>query len=195
MNKRDRDAEFLFEVAFLKKIYRTGYPYLGSGKENVASHSFGVAFISWMLALIYEKNEKKQVDKEKMFKMALLHDLPETRTGDFNAVNKIYNKTDEKRALKDALLNTILEKEAYKIYEEYRELNTIEAQLVHDADTIDLLIQLKEQLDLNNPYADKWIKFAKKRLITPWGKELAERVLKTNWCAWWFIDLVGEEPN
>ena len=195
MNKRDRDAEFLFEVAFLKKIYRTGYPYLGSGKETVASHSFGVAFISWMLALIYEKNEKKQVDKEKMFKMALLHDLPETRTGDFNAVNKIYNKTDEKRALKDALLNTILEKEAYKIYEEYRELNTIEAQLVHDADTIDLLIQLKEQLDLNNPYADKWIKFAKKRLITPWGKELAERVLKTNWCAWWFIDLVGEEPN
>ncbi len=191
MKKRIRDAELLFEASFLKKIYRTGYPYLGRGKESVAAHSFGVAFVAWMLCTMCEKEQGKGVlDREKVLKMALLHDLPEARIGDFNAVNKLYDQADEERALKEAVSGTLLEEEVVTLWQEYRKGESLEAKLVHDADVIDLLLQLKEHADLGNPYAPRWIDFARKRLLTSYGKELATKVLETEWCSWWFEDLV-----
>ncbi|WP_028841043.1 HD domain-containing protein [Thermodesulfobacterium hveragerdense] len=181
-----RYANFLFEVAFLKRVERTGYPYLGTGHENVASHSFGVAFIAWILSELVEE----KVDKEKLFKMALLHDLPETRTGDFNALNKLYNQTDEKKALADAFQGIPLSEEVLNLWKEYRSLASLEARLVHDADIIDLIIQLKEQRDLNNPYAQKWIDYAKPKLITEVAKTLVETILETDWCSWWYNFLI-----
>ena len=38
----DRIAEFLFETMLLKRVHRTGYQFLGPGKESVAEHTFGV---------------------------------------------------------------------------------------------------------------------------------------------------------
>jgi len=187
----DRYAKLLFESALLKRIQRTGYAYLGTGGENVASHSFGVIFCAWILSEICEKN----LDKEKIFKMALIHDLAETRIGDFNAVNKIYNKADERKALEDAFSKTPIKEEVLFLWEEYRNLKNLEAKLVHDADIIDLIIQLKEQKDLNNPYADKWIEYAKKRLITNEAKKLVEAILKTEWCSWWLEYFVKNNEN
>jgi len=187
----DRYAKLLFESALLKRIQRTGYAYLGTGGENVASHSFGVIFCAWILSEICEKN----LDKEKIFKMALIHDLAETRIGDFNAVNKIYNKADERKALEDAFSQTPIKEEVLFLWEEYRNLKNLEAKLVHDADIIDLIIQLKEQKDLNNPYADKWIEYAKKRLITNEAKKLVEAILNTEWCSWWLEYFVKNNEN
>ena len=181
MKLPEKYAKLLFESAFLKRIYRTGYAYLGSGKENVASHSFGVIFCSWILSEICEK----QVNKEKILKLALIHDLPETRIGDFNAVNKLYNKADEEKALRDIFSETPFEKEILSLWQEYRSLRSLEAKIVHDADILDLIIQLKEQKDLNNPYAEKWIEHAKKRLITEYAKNLTNVILETDWCSWW----------
>ena len=187
----NRYAKLLFESALLKRIQRTGYAYLGTGGENVASHSFGVIFCAWILSEICEKN----LDKEKIFKMALIHDLAETRIGDFNAVNKIYNRADERKALEDAFSRTPIKEEVLFLWEEYRNLKNLEAKLVHDADIIDLIIQLKEQKDLNNPYADKWIEYAKKRLITNEAKKLVEAILKTEWCSWWLEYFVKNNEN
>lgn len=181
MHLFERYAKLLFESALLKRIQRTGYAYLGTGGENVASHSYGVVFCAWILSEICREN----LNKEKLFKMALIHDLAETRIGDFNAVNKIYNKADERRALEDAFSETPIKEEILSIWEEYRKQKSLEAKLVHDADVIDLIIQLKEQKDLNNPYAEKWIEYAKKRLITDEAKNLVEAILNTEWCSWW----------
>jgi len=187
----DRYAKLLFESALLKRIQRTGYAYLGTGGENVASHSFGVIFCAWILSEIC----KESLNKEKIFKMALIHDLAETRIGDFNAVNKIYNKADERKALEDAFSRTPIKEEVLFLWEEYRNLKSLEAKLVHDADIIDLIIQLKEQKDLNNPYADKWIEYAKKRLITNEAKKLVEAILKTEWCSWWLEYFIKNNEN
>jgi len=187
----DRYAKLLFESALLKRIQRTGYAYLGTGGENVASHSFGVIFCAWILSEICEES----LDKEKILKMALIHDLAETRIGDFNAVNKIYNRADERKALEDAFSRTPIKEEVLFLWEEYRNLKNLEAKLVHDADIIDLIIQLKEQKDLNNPYADKWIEYAKKRLITNEAKKLVEAILKTEWCSWWLEYFVKNNEN
>jgi len=186
MSKKDKKlADLLFEAAMLKRIERTGYSFLGSGKECVASHSFGVGFTAWLLSSMYKK-EGKTVDQEKVIKMALLHDFTEARTGDFNAVNKLYNSTDEEKALKDAFSESLLEDEVFELWREYRKMDSLEAKIVHDADVIDLIVQLKEQMDLGNPYAEKWINYAKRRLVTELGKKLAKAVLSREWCDWWY---------
>ena len=61
-----------------------------------------------------------------------------------------------------------------------------ESKLVHDADQLDLIVELKEQNDLGNTYAAKWIHFARQRLITQLAKEIAEEILTTDSTDWWF---------
>jgi putative hydrolase of HD superfamily len=78
-----------------------------------------------------------------------------------------------------------MKEEILSLWEEYRGLKSLEAKLVHDADVVDLIIQLKEQKDLNNPYADKWIEYAKRKLITEEAKKLVKAILKVEWCSWW----------
>lgn len=183
-----RLARLLFESSLLKRIERTGYSYLGTGRENVAAHSFGVVFCAFVLSQQF----KGKVDENKVLKMALFHDFVEARTGDFNAVNKLYNRSDERRALEEALEDLPFAKDVLNLYEEYRKNETLEAQIVHDADVLDLIIQLKEQRDLNNPFAERWINYAKRRLILDESKKLANAIVETEWCAWWLERLLRE---
>ncbi len=46
----DRIADFLFEAKTLKELPRAGYPFLGSGEESIAEHSFMTAFIAFTLS-------------------------------------------------------------------------------------------------------------------------------------------------
>ena len=89
-------VNFLFEVGMLKKTPRTGYQFLGSGKESVAEHSFRSAIIGYTLA-----QQEQDADLLKVILMCLFHDLPEARTGDHNYVNKKYVSVDEKSAVED----------------------------------------------------------------------------------------------
>ncbi len=125
--------------------------------------------------------------------MSLWHDFPEARTGDFNAVNKLYNKADEERALQESLKNLPFAKEVLQVFEEYRKGESLEAKIVHDADTLDLIVQLKEQKDLNNPFAERWINYAKRRLLLEESKVLAEAIIETEWCSWWLERLLQEK--
>src|SRR3990170_4151919 len=87
---------FLFEVGMLKKTPRTGYQFLGSGKESVAEHSFRMTVIGYLLSL-----QEPKADSMKTTLMCLFHDLHEARTGDHNYVNKRYVRIDEEKALGD----------------------------------------------------------------------------------------------
>lgn len=189
MSFKHRLAKLLFEGALLKRIERTGYSFLGTGREDVAEHSFGVILCTYLLCKVF----KGKVNEEKALKMALLHDFPEARTGDFNAVNKLYNRADEKKALKEAFCGLPFEEEVLILFEEYRSGQTLEAKIVHDADTLDLIVQLKEQKDLNNPFAERWINYAKRRLLLEESKALASAILETEWCAWWLERLLQEK--
>jgi len=173
-------VDFLFEVGMLKKTPRTGYQFLGTGKENVAEHSFRTAIIAFVLA----KNSGKDAYKAAL--MALFHDLHEARCGDFNYVYRIYNKSDERQALKDSLQDTGIEEEVLDFYQELEEVKSVEAALVQDADQLDLILNLKEQLDLGNKYAAKWLDCALKRLRTEEGKKLAQKILQIDHTDWWF---------
>ncbi len=188
MEMEDRFAKFLFEMSMLKHLERTGYAYLGSGRESIAAHSYGTTICAWVLAFLAPR-----ADIVRILKMALLHDFLEARTGDLNSVNKLYDKVDEERAAQEAFSHLPIGKELLHLWQEYKNGKTLEAQLVHDADQLDLLVMLKEQQDLGNPYAIRWIKYAKKRLQTEAGKYLAEAICNTDWASWWLDQFVSKE--
>ncbi|WP_461208398.1 HD domain-containing protein [Desulfocurvus sp. DL9XJH121] len=175
-----RLADFLFEAGMLRKTPRTGYQFLGTGQENVAEHSFRTAVIGYVLA------EMAGADVSRTTLLCLFHDLHEARTADFNYVNKLYNSSNRTKALEDATKGTGLGGAILSMWDELEDVETLEAALAQDADQIDLILNLKEQSDLGNKYADKWIEGAMPRLRTPEGKTLAGQILVTDHTDWWY---------
>jgi len=92
-------ANLLFKAKILKNIPRSGYHFLGVGKESVAEHSFGTAFIAYVISQI-----EPDVDALKLISMCLVHDLTEAKIGDLNYVQKKYVTADENKAVADSLL-------------------------------------------------------------------------------------------
>jgi putative hydrolase of HD superfamily len=181
----DRDrltrlADFLFEVGMLRKTPRTGYQFLGSGSESVAEHSFRTAVLGFILA------DLAGADSARTVMLCLFHDVHEARTGDFNYVNKMYNKTDGGQALRDALRGTGLTQPVLEFWDELESAQSLEANLAQDADQIEFMANLKEEQDLGNPYAAKWLQSAVLRLRTEEGRRLAETILSTDHTDWWF---------
>ncbi len=180
-------ANFLFEVGMLSKTPRSGFQFLGSGRESVAEHICRTIFVGYALSKL-EKEEGKGIDEQKLLKMCLLHDLPETRTGDMNYVNKKYVAVDEKKAVKDLADTLFFGGEIEAITNEFNGRETRVSLLAHDADQLSLILQLKEYGDLGNKYSQEWISYALRRLCTETAKKLAAEILATDSSEWWFKD-------
>jgi len=168
-------------MGMLKKTPRTGYQFLGSGKESVADHSFRTAIIGYSIASM-----EPHIDKDKVLRMCLFHDTSEARTADHNYVNKRYVKIDETKALDDQSKNLPFRKELLTLFDEYIKGESAEAKLARDSDQLDLILELKEQLDIGNINAKDWIEFALKRLLTEIGCKTAAIILETHSSDWWF---------
>ncbi len=175
-----RLADFLFEAGMLRKTPRTGYQFLGSGAENVAEHSFRTALIGYVLGRMAGANA------ERTAMLALIHDFHEARTGDFNYVNSMYNTSNHRLAMEHALKGTGLTDALLPLWDEQETGDTPEAALAKDADQIDLILNLVEQKNLGNPYAEKWLVPAMQRVKTEQGKALAEAALSADHTDWWF---------
>jgi len=176
-----RAVEFLFEVGMLKKTPRTGYQFLGSGKESVADHSFRTAIIGYVLS-----SQEPDADRNKVVLMCLFHDLSEARSGDHNYMNKKYVEVDEESAIRDQVRELPFGDEIKALIHEFNSGDTLDARLSKDADQLDLILELKEQLDLGNPNAQDWLSFALRRLHTDGAKKMAEEIITTHSTDWWF---------
>lgn len=179
----DRIADFLFEVGMLKRTPRTGWQFLpGAEGESVADHSFRVAMITFALVRL----EETDVDADRALRLALVHDLPEARTGDLNYMNQKYVTADEERAGSDLTRGLPFSDELDALLAEYRAESTRESMIAHDADQLELLLQLVENRDAGVPGTDHWIPFVLKRLRTPGARGLAQSILDGHSSRWWF---------
>ncbi|OPY87306.1 MAG: hypothetical protein A4E73_03723 [Syntrophaceae bacterium PtaU1.Bin231] len=176
-------ANFLFEVGMLNKTPRTGFQFLGSGKESVAEHILRTLFIGYALCKL-----DPSVDELKVLRMCLVHDLPEARTGDMNYMYKKYVTVDEEKAVRDLTENLPFGGEIKALLGEFNEKKTRESLLAHDADQLGLILLLKEYGDLGNKYSREWLDYAVRRLCTDEGRKLADAILRTDWTQWWFRD-------
>jgi len=126
------------------------------------------------------------VDVLKVLKMCLLHDISETRISDLNYVHQKYVERKEHDAVKDISDSVHFGKDIYDTIFEYEDRKCKESILVKDADNLEWILALKEEVDTGNSRALKWITSAGKRLKTQNAKLIFKEIMKTDSNDWWF---------
>lgn len=120
--------------------------------------------------------------------MCLFHDLAEARTSDLNYVHQKYAVADEGKAIKDVAANLEFGEDILKVLREYEQRKSRESIIAKDADRIEWVLSLKEQVDIGNARAKTWLPSAIKRLETKSAKRLAKQIMTTDSDHWWFAD-------
>jgi putative hydrolase of HD superfamily len=179
----DGIADLLFEARILKKTPRSGFHFLGTGKESVAEHVFITTFIAYVMSKMIP-----DIDALRLISMCLVHDLAEARTGDLNYVQKKYVNAEENRALKDATRDISFGDSLVDLINEFHEGTSAEAELARDADQLALILELKSLIDIGYKAPEKWLPFVLDRLKTKTGKKFSESIIKTTEDSWWFKD-------
>ncbi len=174
-------ANFLFEVGMLARTPRSGFHFLGTGEQSVAEHTNRTTFIGYTLAQI-----DGTVDTLKILKMCLFHDLTETRISDLNHVHQKYVERKEHSAVKDISDSIPFGSDMFETLSEYEKRESPESLIVKDADSLEWILALKEQIDIGNSRALEWIESAIKRLKTKNAQMLAFAIMSTDSNEWWF---------
>ena len=165
--------DFFYLALELKKVPRKGWKSKVSIEhpESVADHSYGTAIMAMVLS------DLQKLDTQKILKMALLHDLAESITGDFipEEISKETKNIAERDAMKEILskLPVNIAEEYDKIWQEYLQSDTKESILLHDIDKMEMAIQsAKYSLEgFSNEKLSVFIDSAKKEIKS---KELLE---------------------
>ena len=98
--KFDKIVDFLIKTGSLKEKNRRGWVlHQIKNPETTASHTFRVVMIAWLLA-----REKKELDLEKVLKMALIHDICEVYTWDETPYDPLLPRdVKEQKKIKEVL--------------------------------------------------------------------------------------------
>ena len=177
-------VNLLFEANILKEIPRSGYHFLGAGKESVAEHTFSTVMIAFVMSKL-----EQDVDALRLISMCLVHDLPEARIGDLNTVHKQYVTADEAGAVRDTTKNLPFGDELADLIQEFNAGQTKEAQLAFDADQLALIMDLKSLVDIGYQPPHKWLPHVLGRLKTKIGKILGQHIMETHRDDWWLADI------
>lgn len=128
--------QFMMIAEKLKDVFRTGWKFSGVDRpESVADHTFGVALLSMLLG------DQLHLNTERMIKMALIHDITESKLGDIHYESQEYlgravlHKAEE-RAARDMLSGEYLE-----LWKEFAGRSTREAHIVAACDKLELYMQ------------------------------------------------------
>jgi putative hydrolases of HD superfamily len=139
--------EVFLTLQVTKELPRQGFFYSGfkrNDADSVAAHSFNVGIFSYLLAREL-KESGLEIDPDRVLKIAVMHDTGESITGDVGTWVKtlaggVFEEVEDKAV---ALLfrNLSDREELIAYYQEYKELKTIESQVVKFADVLDALAQ------------------------------------------------------
>jgi putative hydrolase of HD superfamily len=177
-------ADFLFEVGHLKRTPRTGWMLARMDPpESVAAHSFRAAVIALLLA------HETGCDVERAVTITLLHDLPETRIGDLNHLAKRY--VDSGEAFRIAFAHQVLPlgselREVLGVYlDEMIDRSSPEALVANDADTLDAILHVRENLGARPDLERDWIDYLRPRLSTDAALKMLRQIEDANPDNWW----------
>ena len=170
--KKFNFRDFLKEERKLDKVIRFSAQ-MRIKDESVAEHSFHVALYSMILADLEEKIFKNKVDKEKLLKTALLHDLEECLTGDiiysFKHTHK--NLTREIKRISQRFFEGLMKSLPDKISKEYltfwqgaKDKKKIEGKIMEAADKLEGLIYALNEFSLGNKEFKETIKIYREQL-------------------------------
>ncbi len=149
MGKYEELYEFFSIAGRLKETYRFGEVPAMAGKESSADHSWRLA----LMAMVLGDELKLKIDADRAVRIALVHDIAESLTGDVDIrlvyENKISKEEKEKeeRAAMEKMCSTLAgeQKElVMELWNEYEEAKTPEARFIKALDKIEGLAHLVE---------------------------------------------------
>jgi len=134
------------QFGILKRTVRTGWKKKGiKDPESVAEHSYRVSILAMILAPYLD------VDRNRLVKMALFHDLGESRIGDLiwekgtHVIGSQKDKhEDEGHAVKEILKIDKDFDEYFKVWNEFENQKTKEATIVKQLDKLEMSMQALE---------------------------------------------------
>lgn len=185
--KSSRIASFLYEVGTMRKLARIHRQALLTDdlSDNIASHSFRVAVIAWVLA------KEEGVDPYKTVMMALLHDVGETRSNDHNWIHKRYVTIHDSEISKDQF-GTLPYSELKEFVDEYEQRESKEALIAKDADLLEQGLLLREYEWQGNKEASIWLRGKDGKgneqarfLHFETSKKISKAIYKQNPSDWW----------
>jgi len=191
MRKEDytKITDFLYELGTMRKLLRMHRQVLLTDdlSDNIASHSFRVAMIGWMLA------DAEGADVHKTIGMCLVHDLGEIRSGDHNWLHKRYVRVEDTQITKEQLgALPVLELE--RLSKEYEERKSKESIIAKDADNLDQILLLREYSWTGNNEAELWLRGKRgsksgntqlKSLKTTTAKKIGKEIMNRCPSEWW----------
>lgn len=176
------NINFLFEIGSLRNVQRGWRQHLGMDCANVMEHTLRVVWLSLMIA------KMEGADENKVVRMALVHDLSETRTSDLSYIQKVYAETDDDKAAKDMVNDTIIADFYANEFREYEERKSLEARIVKDADNLDIDLEMKELEEKGSKLPEKWQGFRQmvrnEKLYTESAKKLWDEIQKVDVADW-----------
>ena len=171
---------FFKTAANLKNISRQGWIDKLSldSPESVADHSYSMAIMSMVIS------DLENYNSEKILKMVLLHDLAESKIGDYtpDQISKEKKKELENNAFFEIVSNLpdSVRTQYLKIWQEYQENNSPESKIVHQIDRLEMVLQAKLYQKEGNPEEKlhSFFESAKIDIVHPKLKELFRKILE-----------------
>ena len=165
--------------------------HLGFDVASDLEHTYRLIWLALIISRMEKAGDpdaKVGIDENKIIKMALVHDVAETRTSDLSYVQKVYVKADEARAADDMFRDTIVA-DYRQIIEDYERRDSIEAKIVKDADNLDIDLELKEIEELGSKLPGKWSEKNRKfvrdeKLYTESAKKLWDEIQNSDPSSW-----------
>ncbi len=176
-----RDTELLFEISAFRHLDRAWKHFFGQDVANNSEHTFRVAWIALTISGYH-----KEVDTGRVLKMALVHDLVESRCGDTNYLSRQYVEQKEAMAADDIFDRTVHASEMRELIDEYKKRETIESRIVKDADNLDADIELKELESRGDALGRDWHKERKEMVYPKLYTEVARR---------FWDEIAGSDPH
>ena len=176
--------DFLNTVGASKRLLRAGWIREGvKDSESVAEHSFRVGVLAMVLADKISNN----LDKNKLIKMALLHDLAESITGDtvidrWDVID--IKKRDEREQIEEKGIEEIFsgidQKDEYiSIFHEMISRITPEAKIFSQLDKLEMALQACEYERDQGVDLEEFFVTASLYLKEPFLKKIFDDIVKS----------------
>ena len=172
--------DFFKTAVNLKNISRQGWVDKLSLKhpESVADHSYSMAIMGMVIS------DLENYNSEKILKMILLHDLAESKIGDYtpNQIS-IENKIKIENKAYDEIINSLpdaIKLQYGQIWEEYQKQESPESKIVHQIDKLEMALQAKmyQKQGSSKDAVESFFKSAENEITHPKLKELFNQIIQ-----------------
>jgi len=174
-------VRFVFELAVLRLLDRSGWLNIGEKKEQLSHHKLRASQLAFILAKMEGHENPHYVAT-----LLTFHDIEEVRTGDPNLVAVRYVTIDKRRAVEEQTRSMgVIGESILEMWIEVEERKTPAGIIAYDADKLEMAFSARELVARGNPGAQAWIDDVASRLKTDSAKRLFDEMKSASPDDWW----------